>query len=110
MPCSQKRTRSLNGNISTRQVNLASLERVPLERNQRMVGSVLRQLDLLGHRVSTSNTGIAGVQLCIVNTLALRPVRSLEAIARKPIITPAGLALGTIRTVPTLLAADIRAG
>ena len=75
-----------------------------------MVGSVLWKLDLLGHRVATGNTGVARVQLGIVNSLALRPVRSLEAIARKPIITPAGLALGAVRTVSTLLAIDIRAG
>lgn len=109
-PCSQKRARSLDGNIGTGEVNLASLEGVPLERDQGVVGSVLWQLHLLGHRVTTCNTGVARVQLRIINTLALRPVRSLEAIARKPIITPAGLSLGAIRAVPALLAVDIRAG
>lgn len=98
-----------NRNIRAREVNLTRLERIPLERQQSMIGHIVRNLHFLGHGIPTRNGGIARVQRRIIHTLTLWSLRCLEPIAGEPVIAPTGLTLDTVRTVPTLLPIDIRA-
>lgn len=97
----------LDRNIRTRQVDLRSLVRVPLERQQGMLGGVVRKLNLLGHSVTPSDGSITRVQLRIIHTLTLGIV---ESIAREPVLAPARLTLRAVGAVVALLSINIRAG
>lgn len=90
-------------------VDLCSLERVPSEAEQGMVGGVVRDFDPLGYGITTGNCCLAGVQWRPVNSLTGPGSISLEGITREPIISPTGFSLCTIRVVPTCLARDIGA-
>lgn len=71
-----------------------------------MIRYVVRDLDLLRHRVSARDTRIARVEWCIVNSPTLRVV---EALAGEPVVPPASLILRTIWTILACLATDIGA-
>ena len=63
---------------------------IPLEAQQRMIGHVIRNLDLLAHCVSSRNTRVATVQRCIVDALTFTTLKSLTG---EPIITVTSIAL-----------------
>lgn len=74
-----------------------------------MIGHVVRNLHFFRHGIATRNRSVTRVQRRIIHPLTLGPLRRLEPITGKPVIAPAGLALRTVRTIPTLLPVDIRA-
>ena len=74
-----------------------------------MIAHIIRDLDLLRHRVATRNTRIAAPQRRIIHTLAFGKRIRAEAITREPIIPITRLADRTIGAIPASLARDFSA-
>ena len=53
---------SSDSDIGAIDVDLRSLEAVPAEGKQCVLGHIVGDLDLLGHRITTGDRGLAGVQ------------------------------------------------
>lgn len=93
----------LDSNVGAGEVDLTSLERVPLPGEQSVVGDVVRNLDLLGDSVTAGDCCLAGAKLRIVDTLALGII---EAVAGEPVIAVASFILATVGTVAAGLSID----
>ena len=68
-----------------------------------MLRRIVGDLDLLRHGVATCDRCIARVELRVVDTLALRLVAALEAVACKPIVAVAGFSGRAVGVVPAFL-------
>lgn len=96
---------SCDSNLGASQVNLLSLEWVPPEGEQSVVGGEVRgELDLRADGVPASNRGVAWVKRWVVDTFAFRPVKR---IACEPVIPVTGLTFGAVWAVVAGLVVDV---
>lgn len=93
----------LDSNVGTGEIDLTSLERVPLPGEQSVVRDVVRNLDLLGDSVTAGDCCLTGAKLRIVDTLTLGII---EAVAGEPVIAVASFILTAIGTVVAGLSID----
>ncbi|TGO63068.1 hypothetical protein BOTNAR_0105g00050 [Botryotinia narcissicola] len=86
-----------NGDIGAGQIDLACLERIPLQRNERVVRCVVGDLDFLRHGISARDRRVAGAERGAIHTLTARP--AVETLAGKPVVAItclAGCAIGVV--------------
>lgn len=96
-----------DGNVGAAEVDLGSLEGVPLEPKKSMLrGEVAGKLDLLRDGVTASDRGVARVLLRVIDTNA---AAFLEALASEPGVVPAWLSFVAVCVMVTGLTINISA-